>query len=258
MDFKTKLQNAISKNNSLLCVGLDPDPEKTKAAGIFAFNKKIIDETKDLVCAYKPNIAFYEAAGIEGLEALKATINYIHQNCDIPVLLDAKRADVENTARMYAMAAFDYWKADAVTIIPHLGKNVAEPFLAHGDKMTFMIIKTTANESETIKNAKVGKDPYYLALAKEIKTWPNQENIGIFVGATATKALKEVRAIFPDSIFLTAGLGAQGASTKDAVQAGVDKNGGGILFNASRSIIYAQNPKQAAQEQRDEINKYRS
>ena len=258
MDFKTKFQNASKANNSLLCVGLDPDPEKTKAAEIFNFNKKIIDQTKNLVCCYKPNIAFYEAAGTEGLEALKKTINYIHQNSDVPVLLDAKRADVENTARMYAMAAFDYWKADAVTIIPHLGKNVAEPFLAHTDKMTFMIIKTTADESETVKNAKVGSDPYFLALAKEIKTWPNQENIGIFVGATATDALKKVRQIFPNSIFLTAGLGAQGASTKDAVKAGLDKNGGGILFNASRSIIYAQDPKKAAGELQDEINKYRN
>lgn len=258
MDFKTKFQKTSKANNSLLCVGLDPDPDKVNPSEIFNFNKKIIDETKDLVCAYKPNSAFYEAAGLAGMDALKKTIDYIHQVCDIPVLLDAKRADVENTARMYAKAAYDVWQADAVTIIPHLGINVAEPFLAHADKTTFMIVKTTANESETIIKAKVGKDPYYLALAKEIKSWPNQKNIGIFVGATAIQALKEVRAIFPDSIFLTAGLGAQGASTKDAVEAGVDKDGGGILFNASRSIIYAPNPKEAAQNLRDEINKFRN
>lgn len=256
MNFQTKLQNAIAKNNSLLCVGLDPDPDKTKDQ--FNFNKSVIDHTADLVCAYKPNYAFYEANGLEGLTDLKKTIDYLRQNYEnIPIILDVKRADVENTAKMYAKATFDFWQADAATVFPHLGYGVAEPFLAHKDKLTFMLIKTTANESETMKTAKVGNDPYYLAIAKEIKNWENQQNIGIFVGATATEALKAVRQIFPDKIFLTAGLGAQGASVEDSVRAGVDKNGSGIAFNASRSIIYAQDSKEAARKLRDEINKYR-
>lgn len=256
MDFKTKLQNTINKNNSLLCVGLDTDPTKTPSQ--FDFNKKIIDQTSNLVCAYKPNIAFYEAAGLEGLSDLKKTIKYLKQNYNhIPIILDVKRADVENTAKMYARACFDFWQADAVTVFPHLGYAVAEPFLLYKDKMTFLVIKTTANESESMKKAMVAKDPYYLAIAKEIKKWPNQKSIGIFVGTTFTEGLKNVRKIFPQKIFLTAGLGAQGASVKDAVQSGVDKNGGGIIFNASRSIIYDDDPASATRKLRDEINKYR-
>ena len=208
--------------------------------------------------ACKPNYAFYEANGLEGLADLKKTIDYIKASYShIPVILDAKRADVENTAKMYARAAYNFWQADAATIFPHLGYGVAEPFLEHEGKLTFMLLKTTANESETMKNAKVGEDPYYLAMAKEIKNWKHQENIGIFVGATATEALRSVRQIFPDKMFLTAGLGAQGASVKVSVRAGLDKNGSGIAFNASRSIIYAQDPGKEAQKLRDEINKYR-
>ena len=256
MDFKSKLQRAVNKNNSLLCVGLDPDPGKTPNQ--FEFNKSVIEKTADLACAYKPNIAFYEAGGLNGLNDLKKTIKYLKQNySNIPIILDVKRSDVENTARMYAKACFDFWQADAVTLFPHLGYGVAEPFLAYKDKMTFLLIRTTANESESMKRAMVAKDPYYLAIAKEIKKWPNQDGIGIFVGATFTEGLKRVRQIFPEKIFLTAGLGAQGASVKDAVQKGLDKKGAGIIFNASRSIIYYADPRSAAQKLRDEINKYR-
>ena len=259
MDFKTKLQKAIDKNNSLLCVGLDPDPDNlNNFKNQFDFNKNVIDQTAEFVCCFKPNIAFFEANGIDGLNDLKKTISYLKENYShIPILLDVKRADVENTARMYAKAYFEFWQADAVTLFPHLGYNVAEPFLSYKDKMVFMLVRTTANESESMKKARVGKDPYYLAIAKEIKGWPNQNGIGIFVGSTFTEGLKKVREIFPEKIFLTAGLGAQGASVENAVKAGIDKNGAGIMFNASRSIIYAPNPRSAAQNLRDEINKYR-
>lgn len=240
-------------------MGLDSENEKLeKGESQFDFNKRIIDATHDQVCAYKPNIAFYESAGIEGLQNLKKTIEYLKKNYpEIPIILDAKRADVENTAKQYAKACFEFWDADAVTVFPHLGYHMAQYFLEYKNKMTFFVIKTTANESEAIKKAAVGKDPYYLAIAKEIKKWPHQENIGIFVGATFPQGLKKARALFPNKVFLTAGLGAQGASTKDAVKSGIDKNGAGIMFNASRSIIFDDNPKTAAQKLRDEINKYR-
>lgn len=258
MDFKTKLANAIKKNNSLVCVGLDPDPEKIKAGNIFDFNKRIIDQTSNLVCAYKPNIAFYEAYGIDGLQELKKIIVYLRKNYpQIPIVLDAKRADIQNTARMYAKSAYEYWDADAVTVYPHLGLDSIEPFLEYKEKLTILLFKTSNPDSPTFQNLKTENGEYYMAMAKKIATW-KYKNFGIFVGATYPKELKALREIFPNHIFLSAGIGAQSAQIKAAVKAGIDKNGEGIMFNASRSIIYAQNPKQAAQKLKDEINKYRN
>lgn len=258
MDFKTKLSNIVKKNNSLLCVGLDPDvgkiPEKLS---IFQFNKLIIDATAGLVCAYKPNIAFYEAYGIEGLSQLKLTIDYLKSDYpDIPIVLDAKRADIPNTARMYAKAVFEYWRSDAVTVYPHLGLDSVLPFLEYKDKLTILLIKTSNADSGMFQNLKTKGGPYYMELAKTISRW-NWDNLGIFVGATYPQELKEVRQIFPAAIFLSAGLGEQKAQIEKAVKAGIDKNGAGVMFNASRSIIYSQDPKKSAQNLRDEINKYR-
>ena len=261
MDFANKLQKAVSKNNSLLCVGLDPDPSQgdsfKSGHSIFKFNQQIIDQTADLVCAYKPNIAFYEAEGLEGLRALKETILYLAKNFpQIPIVFDAKRADIPNTARMYAKSAFDYWQADAVTVYPHLGLDSLKPFLEYKDKLIILLIKTSNPDSGMFQDLKTADGPYYLAMAKRIKSW-QFKNIGIFAPATYPKELEELRAIFPDKIFLSAGIGAQSGKIKAAVQAGVDKAGKGIIFNSSRSIIYAQDPRKVAIKLRDEINKYR-
>lgn len=262
MTFAQKLEKAITKNNSLLCVGLDPYPFqgvsfKDKGDSLFKFNKRIIDQTADFVCAYKPNIAFYEAAGIEGLNELKKTISYLKKNYPhIPIVLDAKRADIPNTARMYAKSVFEYWQADAVTIYPHLGLDSVVPFLEYRDKLIILLLKTSNPDSGMFQNIKIGNGVYYLEMAKQIAQW-KYKNIGIFIGATYPKELKELRRVFPNKIFLSAGIGAQLAQVKQAVQAGVDKNGAGIMFNASRSIIYASDPKSAAEKLRDEINKYR-
>lgn len=258
MDFKTTFSSIVKKNNSLLCVGLDPEHDKVKDISFFEFNKLIIDQTKDLVCAYKPNIAFYEACGIPGLEELKKTIEYLKSQCpQIPIVLDAKRADVPNTARMYAKSVFEYWDADATTVYPHLGFDSVEPFLEYKDKVTILLIKTSNDDSKMFQDmpTKSGK-PYFLAMAKKIATWKN-ENIGIMVGSTYPKELAEVRKTFPTSIFLSPGFGSQGAEVGEAVKAGINENGEGIMFNASRSIIYNQSPKAAAQKLRDEINEYR-
>lgn len=264
MNFKQKLENIVKKNNSLLCVGLDPDLAKiplnflkTKNSSIFEFNKSIIHETHDLVCAYKPNIAFYEAYGLDGLMELKKTIEYLKNKYpEIPIVLDAKRADIPNAAKMYARSVFEYWDADAVTVYPHLGKNTILPFLEYEDKLTILLLKTSNPDSGMFQNALVNKKPYYLYLAETIKKW-NYDNIGIFVGATHPKEMQDIRKVFPDKIFLSAGLGAQSAEIERAVKAGIDKEKSGIMFNASRSIIYAKNPRQAAKKLRDKINKYR-
>lgn len=258
MDFSKKLQNIITKNNSLVCVGLDPEEDKLHS-GIsqFQFNKNIIDLTHDLVCAYKPNIAFYEGAGIEGLQGLRDTINYLKkQYPEIPIVLDAKRADIGNTARMYAKSAFEVYDADAVTVYPHLGLDSIEPFLAYKDKLTILLFKTSNPDSGTFQNLEVDGIPYYLKVAQTVKSW-DRENIGIFVGATYPEEMTKLRDIFQDSVFLSAGIGAQDADIEATVKAGIDKNGAGIMFNASRSIIFDENPKEAAQKLRDEINKYR-
>jgi len=259
VDFQDKFQKIVAKNNSLLCVGLDPELAKlTKNQSLFEFDKSIINATADLVCAYKPNIAFYEAYGLDGLDHLKQTIEYLKKNYDeIPIILDAKRADIANTAKMYATAIFDFWSADATTVYPHLGFDSLEAFFAYKQKLTIVLIKTSNPDASTFQNLKVDGEPYYMKVAKEIKKW-DKPNLGIFVGATYPQDLKNVRKLFPNNIILSAGFGAQKGKIKEAVKAGVDKTGGGIIFNASRSIIYSQNPKKEAQKLRDEINKYRT
>lgn len=257
MGAAAKIQNSVNKKNSLLCVGLDPDPTQIPGKNYSDFNKKIIDSTAEYVCAYKPNIAFYEAEGLIGLNHLLETINYLEGNYpQIPIILDAKRADIANTSKFYAKSVFEFWKADAVTVYPHLGKDSLEPFFEYKDKLTILLFKTSNPDSGKFQNLDLDGEPYYLKVAKEVAKW-KEENIGIFAGATYPQELKTLREIFPNNIFLSAGLGAQSAEIKQAVQAGINKNGAGIMYNASRSIIYAPDPGLAAKNLRDEINKYR-
>ncbi len=270
MKFKQKFNAAVRKNNSLLCIGLDPDPEKLplffkkKELNLFAFNKKIIDATHDLVCAYKPNIAFYESCGLQGLGELKKTIEYLKISYPhIPIVLDAKRGDIGSSSRMYAKAVFEYWAVDAVTVFSVLGLDTLEPFFDYKDKLIILLIKTSNPDSRMFQDMRVGKMPFYNAMATKIKKW-QYENIGLFVGATYPKELKEIRKMFPDHLFLSAGLGVQGGSTREAVCAGIDRNAGGIMFNASRSVLYASNgsdfdvqAREAAIALRDSINRYR-
>lgn len=262
MTFRQKLDAIIQKNNSLLCLGLDPDIDKlpknilnSSKEPIFDFNKAIINATHDLVCAYKPNIAFYEAYGIKGHEQLKQTIEYLKNNHpNIPIVLDAKRGDIGNTAKMYARAAFDYWQADAVTVYPHLGLDSLTPFFEYKDKLVILLLKTSNPDSGMFQDLLVDGTPYYLAMAEKITTW-NYQNIGIFVGATYPKELKELRELFTEKIFLSAGFGAQEGAVEQAVKAGIDKNKSGIMFNASRSILYASNGTDFAQKAREETLK---
>lgn len=264
MTFKEKLDKIVEKNDSLLCVGLDTEIEKIpkKLRGqkepIFLFNKAIIDATANSVCAYKPNIAFYEAYGLETLAQLKKTIEYLRKKyTEIPIILDMKRADIGNTAKMYAKSAFEYWQADAATVYPNLGLDSVQPFFDYKDKLVILLIKTSNPDSKMFQDIKVNGDPYYIKLVKGIKKW-DSKNIGIFVGATYPKELKAIRSIFPDKIFLSAGLGAQGGEVRDAVRLGVDREGGGIMFNASRSIIYASSGPDFAEKAREEAEKLRS
>ena len=256
MKFKQKFENIVRKNNSLLCVGLDPDLKKIQTS-IFEFNKKVIDQTFDLVCAYKPNVAFYEAYGLNGLKDLKKTIEYLKKTYpQIPIVLDAKRADIPNTAKMYAKSVFEYWDVDAVTVYPNLGLDSILPFLDYKDKLTILLIKTSNADSGMFQNLSINKEPYYFKMAQIIKNW-EYDNFGLFIGATYPKELETIRGLFPDRIFLSAGFGAQSAEIKKAVRAGIASDKKGIMFNASRSIIYAKNPRKEALKLKEEINKYR-
>jgi orotidine-5'-phosphate decarboxylase len=268
--FIKKLEAVQKKNNSLVCVGLDPDLKKfphhiTSCKGrVFTFNKAIIDATYDLVCAYKPNMAFYEAEGEEGLRALKKTIVYLRKNYpQIPVILDAKRADIGNTAAFYAKAIFDYWQADATTVYPFLGYDSVKPFLDYQDKYIFFLVRTSNPDAKMFQDVQVKNQPYFLYLGKQVKKWPG-ENVGVFCGATYPWELGQIRQLFPQRPILTAGIGAQGGQTKLAVKAGINKKGQNLICNSSRSIIYASSGKDfaqaarlAADNLRKKINKYR-
>jgi orotidine 5'-phosphate decarboxylase subfamily 2 len=238
LTFKDKLNNASKINNSLLCVGLDVDLSKaSQYKSIFDFNKAIIDATKDLVCAYKPNIAFYEMYGIKGLEDLIKTIEYIHK-FNIPVILDAKRGDIGNSSAAYAKAVFEVYKADAVTVNPYMGEDSLKPFMDYEDKGVFVLCLTSNPGSKDFQ------PPIFKSVAKKFSRY------GLVVGATKPEELKEIRKIAPNALLLIPGVGAQGGDLESIVKIG----GKNIIINASRSIIYSDNPQAAAKKLRDEIN----
>lgn len=274
MTFRQKLEKIIKKNNSLLSIGLDPELEKIpKHLGkykdpIFNFNKQIIDATNDLVCAYKPQIAYYSGLGIRGIGSLLKTINYlIHTYPQIPIILDAKRADIESTARLYAKEAFDIFNADAVTVNPYLGLDSLKPFLERKDKGIIILCRTSNKEASDFQNIKVSSDksPFYLHVAGKVKEWnKTYKNCLLVVGATWPEELRKVREIAPKMFFLVPGIGAQKGNLKKTVKNGLRKDKSGLIINVSRTIIYASSGHNFASSARKEaiklkerINKYR-
>lgn len=236
----------VGWKTSALCVGLDSDLNKLpphlgqQPSALFDFNTAIIDATHDLVCAYKPQIAYYAAIGAE--EQLKKTINYIHQKYpQIPVILDAKRGDIGDTAEMYAREAFEVYKADAVTVNPYMGGDTLQPFLKYKDKGIIILCKTSNSGSAELQNLKVGGQPLYQVVAqKAAGEWNAHKNTLLVVGGTHASELKEIRKVVGEEmIFLVPGVGAQGGSAKDVIQNGANSQGQGLIINSSRAIIYA-------------------
>jgi orotidine-5'-phosphate decarboxylase len=260
MDFITKLLNASRKNRSLLCVGLDPDPDRMPAVGILAFNKAIIDATSDLVCAYKPNLAFYEALGIDGLKALQETIEYIPSH--IPVIGDAKRNDIGNTADAYAKALFLRFGFDATTINPYLGYDAVEPFTNYNEKGIFILCRTSNKGAVDFQDIKdTDGMPLYEAVALKAREWNTNGNIGLVVGATYPQELKKIRELCPEMPLLIPGIGAQGGDLALSVEYGVDSRYEKAIINASRQVLYAsmgtdfaEAARRAAQDLRNNIN----
>lgn len=232
------------KKSRLLCVGLDSDVTKLpKGETQLSFNQKIIEATSDLVAAYKPNIAFYESEGVKGFEALRKTIAFILENAPhVLVLLDAKRGDIGNTNEAYAKAAFEELKADAITLHPYMGRESLQPFLNYAEKGCFILCRTSNPGAKEFQDVNVDDEPLYLKVAKQVsQQWNKNNNCGLVVGATCPEELQAVRKAAPDLPFLVPGVGAQGGDWKTTVKLGTNADGGGLLINLSRSVIFASN-----------------
>jgi len=257
--FIEKLTSAIERNNSLLCVGLDPDLSRIRSDAnsdeerLIRWGTGIIDQTADVVCCYKPNFAFYEQYGPQGLSALRKTIAAVPE--DIPVLLDAKRGDVGHTAAAYARAAFEIWGVDAITVSPYLGRDSVVPFLAYEGKTVFLLCHTSNPSAAEIQH--FGQATLYRHVAWLGQTWGDANQIGFVVGATQPEALTQVRAMAPDCWLLAPGIGAQGGDLAAAMAAGLDANGSGVIVPVSRSVIYADDPRKVAVNLRNQINQHR-
>ena len=241
----------IKQKQSFLCVGLDTDIKKIPIHlleledPIFEFNKQIIDATKDLCVAYKPNIAFYESRGFKGWESLQKTLAYIPN--DIFTIADAKRGDIGNTSKMYARAFFENMSFDSVTVAPYMGSDSVTPFLKFKDKWA-IVLALTSNKGgldfQKIED-KYGKKLFEQVLETS-KQWGSDENMMYVVGATRAEELLEIRAIVPNHFLLVPGVGAQGGSLKDVAKYGLNSDCG-LLVNSSRGIIYTGNDVDFAQ-----------
>ncbi|MBC7234573.1 MAG: orotidine-5'-phosphate decarboxylase [Chloroflexi bacterium] len=253
MTFWEKLVDSIKARSSLLCVGLDPVVERIprRYESVAAFNRAVVDATAPFACAYKPNIAFYEALGQQGLDALRETMAYIPQ--DIPVILDAKRNDIASTAQAYARAVFEIWGADAVTVTPYLGADGVVPFLQYEDRGVFLLCKTSNPSAGEIQDWSQAGLPLYRRVADLALRWSAGREVGLVMGATYPEAIAEIRRRSPQTWFLIPGVGAQGGDLEAVLRAGLRADGLGVLINASRSVLYAQDPGEAARELRDLI-----
>lgn len=271
-----------------VCVGLDSElgkiPESAHQRGvgdqdktlrivatIVVFNRRIVEATRDIVCAYKPNIAFYLAHGVEGLSALHRTIVDIHILApDVPVILDCKVADIGNTNMGYVSMAFDFLQADAITVHPYLGGEALNPFLERADKGIIVLCRTSnsgAGEFQDLfmDNEPMYGEPVYLYIARRVATaWNKNGNCGVVVGATYPEELRKIRGIVGDIPILIPGIGAQGGDVEKTVSAGKNSCKNGMIINSSRGIIFASKDpdfaeaaRREAQKLHDLINQYR-
>ena len=234
--------------DSLLCVGLDPDPKRLPQSGprdevLFGFCKTIIDATARYACAFKPQIAYFAGQGRE--DVLEELIDYIHNaHPGVPVVLDAKRGDIGATAEQYAREAFERFRADAVTANPYMGTDSLQPYLAHADKGVFVLCRTSNPGGADLQSFQVqtetGTQPLYQAVARmAAERWNTHGNCGLVVGATYPDELAQVRALVGDMPLLVPGIGAQGGDIERTVRAGADSAGAGMLISSSRAILYA-------------------
>ncbi len=240
-----ELTEQIFKKKSFLCVGLDIDLEKiptyllSEEDPIFSFNKAIIDATHKFCVAYKPNIAFYEANGIDGWKALEKTISYLHQEYpEIYSIADAKRGDIGNTSRMYAKTFLKDLGFDSVTVAPYMGKDSVEPFLEFENKHAILLALTSNEGAFDFQTQKIDGEELYKKVIRVSQTWENADRLMYVIGATKAEFLTEIRKIIPENFLLVPGVGTQGGKLEDVCKYGLTKNVG-LLVNSSRKIIYA-------------------
>lgn len=270
MTFIDQLRAAWRKNDSLVCVGLDPDRKKLPASlrnapyPIFEFNRRIIEATRFSVCAYKPQAAYY--AGQDADAELQMTIDFLREECpEIPVILDVKRGDIGPTAQMYAAEAFDRYRAGAVTVNPYMGHDTLFPFLERADKGVFILCRTSNPGSGDLQELVAdGRKIYEHVAALANDRWNVNGNLGLVVGATYPEELKTVRALCPAMPLLVPGVGAQGGDVEAVVRCGCTADGTGLVINSSRGIIYASGGEdfadaagRAAEALREQINSFR-
>ncbi len=270
MAFLQQLRNAWQANDSLVCVGLDPDPARFPQAlvrdedAIFTFCAAIADATADLVCAFKPQIAHFAARGAEG--ALERLIAHIHdRHPGIPVILDAKRGDIGSTAQHYAEEAFDRYRADAVTANPYLGHDSVQPFLERPDKGVILLCRTSNPGGADFQNLDCGGEPLYLRVAETIaRRWNAHRNCALVAGATYPEELGHIRGKIGDMPLLVPGIGAQGGDVEAVLKNGLTADGTGLIISSSRAILYASSgtdyaaaAREAAQTLRTDINLHR-
>jgi orotidine-5'-phosphate decarboxylase len=268
--FQAKLSARWRTANSLLCVGLDPDPARIPAQlhgtgdAIFRFCRGIVDATAELACAFKPQIAYFAAARAEDqLEQLIAHIRREHPQ--VPVILDAKRGDIGATAEHYAREAFERYGADAVTLSPYMGKDSIDPFLAYADRGAFLLCRTSNAGGDDLQMLDVVGVPLYLRVATMVADeWNPGGQLGLVVGATYPAELARVRSLVGDMPLLVPGIGVQGGDVAASVAAGQTADGTGMVVNSSRAILYAsdgpdyaERAREVARATRDEINRHR-
>ena len=243
--FTQQLERAWRENDSLVCVGLDPEIERfpprirAEASPIFQFNRAVIDATADLVCAYKPQFAHY--AAYEAEDQLERTIEYIHRvHPGVPVILDAKRGDIGHTAERYAIEAFERYGADAVTVNPYLGGDSLEPFLRHTERGVLVLCRTSNPGAGDLQDLRVEGRPLYQVVAElAARRWNVHGNCLLVIGATYPRELAEVRALVGDMPLLVPGVGAQGGDVEQVVASGCTRSGTGLIVSSSRAILYA-------------------
>lgn len=268
MKFIEKLLQRAGSVNSWVCVGLDPVieqlPESIRShpKPVEEFNRQIVHATKDVVCAYKLNLAFYESSGIAGWKSLEETLRAIPS--DVVTIADGKRGDIGNTSKQYARSLFEQWGFDAQTVNPYLGMDALEPFLSYSEKGIFVLCLTSNPGAADFQRLMIGKEPLFCRVAEKVIEYNRNGNCGLVVGATQAEDLPTIRKIAPSLPFLIPGIGAQGGDLAAAILEGTDKNGNLALINASRSILYASEgadfaaqAHNAAIELRDQINHYR-
>jgi orotidine 5'-phosphate decarboxylase subfamily 2 len=257
--FRERIHQTAKRNDSWLCVGLDPDPAKlSRAEDVRTFLLDVVDRTRDLVCAYKPNSAFYEALGTEGHEVLADVC--AHASRYAPVILDAKRGDIGNTARAYAKWAFDVLQADAITVAPYMGRDSVEPFFERPERGCFVLARTSNSGAADLQDAKLATGEHlFERTVKLARAWNVRGNVGVVAGATAPDELRRIRELAGgDTLLLVPGVGAQGGSAEHAMRFGGNATGDNAIVNSSRGILYAPDPARAASDLRAELNRHRA